>query len=220
MFVPENNFVEVDFEKRIKIEEIAGQEVTVVDIGNMTTKFGRKNFALLEDGRWFYINTTLDHLVDLETPFNVIITKTTSESGTEYWTSNKKTRKTFNTVHITDLIGERILVYSMRLVNTKFGERVAIDFNKPDDDTPYSAVTNWDYLYDYVADTLDGEFDKLVKDPLDIVVIEKKSKAGKTYISYKNYKPETTVKTIKKPIKSFKKITSNSIISDSEVPFV
>jgi len=219
MFVPENNFVEVDFEKRIKIEEIAGQEVTVVEIGSMTTKFGRKNFAVLDDDRWFYINTTLDHLVDLETPFNVIITKTTSESGTEYWTSNKKTRKTFNTVHITDLIGERILVYSMRLVNTKFGERVAIDFNKPDDDTPYSAVTNWDYLYDYVADTLDGEFDKLVKDPLDIVVIEKKSKAGKTYISYKNYKPETATKSIKKPIKSFKKITSNSIISDSEVPF-
>ena len=220
MFVPENNFVEIDFEKRIKIEEIAGQEVTIVEIGSMTTKFGRKNFAVLDDDRWFYINTTLDHLVDLETPFNVTITKTTSESGTEYWTSDKKPKKSYNSVHITDLVGEHILVYSMRLVNTKFGERVAIDFNKPNDDTCYSAVTNWDYLYDYIADTLDGYFEKLVKDPLDIVVIEKKSKSGKTYISYKNYKPEEPVKTIKKPLKSFKKITNKSIISDSEVPFV
>ena len=188
MRLPENNFVEVNFDQRVKIEAIANKKIKIVQIGNMTTKFGKKSFALLDDGRWFYITETLDHLTKQEKlPFTCTISKTESKNGNSYWTSDLKPVSTNK--HITELEGQILDIVWMDLIDTKYGERVRITYwNHEDqnDETEYHTLTNWTYLYDWVLDTVDGDMDKLHDDPLVVRVISKKSKNDKVYLSYEN----------------------------------
>lgn len=188
MRLPENNYVEVNFDQRVKIEEIANKKIKIVQIGNMTTKFGKKSFALLDDGRWFYITETLDHLTKQESlPFTCTISKTESKNGNSYWTSDLKPVSTNK--HITELEGHEIEIIYMEPINTKYGERIKLTYwnhEDPNDATEYHTLTIWNRLYDTICELLNGDMNKLQDDPLIVRVISKKSKSDRVYMSYED----------------------------------
>ena len=187
MRAPENNFVEINFDNRVKIEALANKKITIKQIGSMTTKYGKKFFAVTSTDEWFYLTDTLEHLTKIETPFVCTISKTESKNGNAYWTSDKKPVSTNK--HITDLVGETIEIVFMETINTKYGERIRLTYwNHEDqnDTNEYHVLTNWTYLYDWVLEQLIGQMEDLQNDPLVVKVVEKKSKKGNVYISYEN----------------------------------
>ena len=188
MRLPENNYVAVDFDQRVKIEEIANKKIKIVRIGTMNTKFGKKSFAVLEDEKWFYITETLDHLTQQPSvPFTCTIKSIESKSGNKYWTSDLKPAST--NVHLTELEGHEIEIAYMELVNTRYGERVRLSYwnhEDPNDETEYHTLTNWKYLYDSILNIVNGNMDELQDDPLLVRVIKKNGKNGTAYLSYED----------------------------------
>lgn len=189
MRLPENNFVEVDFDKRVKIEKLANKNIKIVKFGTMTTKFGKKSFALLDNDKWFYLTESLDFLTECELPLKTKIYSKESKSGNTYWTTDDKYENSTTRIHITELEGREIEIHNMRLVDTKYGERIGIDFFflEDDNDTYYTTLTRWNSLYDYVCDQTNGDPSLLFDDPIQLKVILKQSKnSDNKYFGYTN----------------------------------
>lgn len=191
----QSNYIELDFDSRYTVQQIADVSILVTDFTTMTTAYGKKDIALFTYSKgkktisgWFYLTETLSHLKDAQTPFNVTITKKKSATGKEYWTSNLK--KTYNNVKITDLVDEIITIKNIVPIDTRYGVAYRVTANHNDQEVSF--LSNWEYLYNDLlryleetayCETLTG---LLEEDPLTVKVIESKSKKNpdRVYITY------------------------------------
>ena len=146
----------VDFDNRVNVKELENETVTITRLGNMSTKFGDKDYAVLKDGRWFFLTTAFDILKsdDIEFPFTTKIIKKTSKTGNAYYTCNKESSQEYNNVKITDLVGKYIIIDDIKPITTRYGERYLINvIGETDSDylvedqVSYSVITNWESLY-------------------------------------------------------------------------
>lgn len=176
------NFKELNFDERISIDKIANQPIFIEDVGQMTTKFGKKYYAMLDDGRWFYLTDTLEKIAEKynteHSGFECIIVKKTSKTGNTYWSTNLFTSQ-FETKTISDFIDKTIYIFHMETINTKYGEKLLITFSDKNGNI-WQSFTSWVKLADLVSN------DEIASDPLQVRVINKISKTGRTYVGYED----------------------------------
>lgn len=189
-----NDYVELDFDNRFKVEGVADHNITITGFTSMNTQYGKKNVAMFTFTKgkktiegWFYLTETLDHLLEYEVPFDVTITKKKAKTGNrEYWTSDLKTE--YNNVKVIDFVGKIITIINIEEIDTKYGKAYRVTAEA--DDEVVSFLTSWEYLYfDLLeaANENDTTIEALLnEDPLVLEVIEKKSKNNRKYISYKD----------------------------------
>jgi len=177
----QNTYKEMDFDQRVTVEDILDKEITITGIGSMTTKFGLKNFAELDNGKWFYLTDSLERITKEEYPITGKITKAKSKNGNNYWKWNKLFEDEI--VNISELENTIIKIKEMKKVNTKYGTKNLITLTDG-----RKCFTNWEYLYEDMIKLFGEEFNEtLNEDPLIVKVITKISKkSSQKYYTYKD----------------------------------
>lgn len=187
-----NEYVELEFDNRVKINAVANVPITITEFTSMNTQYGHKDIAIFKGKKrgkdiegWFYLTNTLDHLLEYCPPFDVTITSRKSKNGNEYWSSDLV--PTSDKISIKDLVGEEIRLLDIKQVETKYGNQYVITF--PTEDGDMNAFTSWEYLYNDILDKANELMmpipELLEQDELWLKVIEKKSKkSNRVYIYY------------------------------------
>lgn len=147
------NYEKVDFEKRVNVKELENQTITIKAVKKMTTQYGVKDYAVLDDGRWFYFTKPLEYLKTIKSfPFTTKIIKVKSQtSGKFYYTCEKENK--FKSKSVTELINKYIVIDEIKPIETKYGNKFVIhvisESNNPDIEveTDYTSITNWEGLY-------------------------------------------------------------------------
>lgn len=182
----QNTYKEMDFDQRVKVEDVLDKEITITSVGSMTTKYGFKKFAELDTGKWFYLTDSLERIANEdEFPITGTITKAKSKGGNNYWKWNKMFEDEI--VNISELENTIIEIKEMKKVNTKYGSKNLITLADG-----RKCFTNWEYLYDDMIKMYGEEFNEtLSKDPLIVKVITKISKkSSQKYYTYKDISDE------------------------------
>ena len=172
--------VKVDFDKRVTKSACLGKNLKVVNSGVMRTSYGVKKFIVFEDDTWMYVDYCIERVLDWELPVNIHFEKTKAENGREYikvinddWTKKEYTNKS-----ITELIGKEIVFDEIKLIPTKYGEKVRLhvveEDGKPVD---YDTLTCFNKLYNDLNNNNYINDSKLAGEVI-IHIIEKENATG------------------------------------------
>ena len=161
---------ELDFNKKVKIEDIAFETVKIVNKGIFSTKFGKKNYIILEDGRWTFLTQSLEKLMVMTLPIKVKIEDKISKSGNTYW--GFEIMYDDNSASLKDFVNKEIVIKHVEPITTKYGERVKMTIEY--DNIEYKVIGNCTFVLN-IADKINNT------DGVVCRVVEKTSKAGYVY---------------------------------------
>ena len=176
------NYTKVDFDKRVTKSSCLGKNLKVVNSGVMRTSYGVKRFIVFEDDTWMYVDFCIERVLDWGLPVNIHFEKTKAENGREYikvinddWANHEYTNKS-----ITELIGKEIVFDGIKLISTKYGEKIRLHVIEEDGkEVDYDTLTCFNRLYDDLKDNNYIINGKLKNDlSVTINIIEKKNTAG------------------------------------------
>lgn len=171
-----NESVELDFNKTVKLAEIENKWVTVTNTTTITTKYGKKNVAVLDDNSMIYLTMGFEDLMNETLPIKIEIIKAISKSGNEYWTYRKEREefKKLKDIYIED-IEEELTLITARSIKTKYGDAVIVMFEEYDD----TFICNCNFL---MTDKIQNALASGTK--INCIVVKKISKTtGKEYFT-------------------------------------
>lgn len=240
MYIPKKVYKELDFDKRVKLDSIRDKKVKITFVGRMKTAYGTKNFAEFMDGKkygWVYLTKPLDHVLDYfeshnAEPFETTFTKVKSQKNNEYWSTNLP-RKGAKQISIADKENERIYIYAVRWINTKFGDKVIVYYFDEKGERCKS-FTSWlsmyDELNDIINDMSDSEFEEsgitiieeknMIDVGSDFIVVDlikqHSKKSDKDYIGYDPVNDAKLPKAVRKAWNDYVEMFDDTAGSDDE----
>lgn len=170
----------VDFDKRVNKSSCVGKSLKVVDSGVMRTSYGVKRYVVFEDDTWLYLDPCIERILDWDLPVNIHFEKIKAENGREYIKviNDDWNKKEYNNKSITELIGKEIVFDDIKLISTKYGEKVRLHVVEEDGNpVDYDTLTCFKKLYDDLNDNNYITDSGLACEVL-IHIIEKQNAAG------------------------------------------
>lgn len=202
--------VELDFDKVVRLAELIDSEWTVANTTHITTQYGNRLVVINPEGQFFYANDIIAEKLENESsyPYKIWITCNVSKAGKEYTTCYIQNER----VSIKDYINQRLVILSCKAIDTKYGTKYVIVT-----DDKKEMITCWKSL----CTLFKKHGDEIVKaGGLELYPVEKFSeKYNQSYVGYADKPYIDESKQTKSKKKFVRKNITPDAVSDGDIPF-